>query len=68
MEEEKQKTKEKKPEVIPLISIYLKDGEISYSYSEENAEIITENNLLLCGYLEKIKQDLVNIEMEEDEE
>ena len=63
------KTKvKKKKEVIPLISIYLKDGEVAYSYSDENAEIIRANNLLLCGNLEKIKQELLDLDIELEEE
>ncbi len=65
MEEEKDKDKK---EVIPLISIYLKDGDISYSYSEDNQEIIITNNLLLCGNLDKIKQELLDLDLEEEEE
>ena len=64
---EEKKPKKNKSDVLPLISIYLKDGEISCSYSDENAEIITENNILLCGYLEKIKQDLLGLDLEEEE-
>lgn len=60
--------KESKEKVKPLISIYLKDGNIETSYSEENSEIIIANNYLLCGHLEKIKQDLLNIEEEEEED
>ena len=66
MGDKKPKEKSKK-EVMPLISIYLKDGEIFHSYSEENSETITENNILLCGYLEKIKRELLGIEDEQQE-
>ncbi len=69
MGEEDIKKKEKnEKEVKPLISIYLKDGELFHSYSEENSDIITENNILLCGYVEKIKKELLELEDEEDEE
>ncbi len=57
-----------KIEVTPLISIYLKDGDISYAYSDENSDIITDNNLLLCGNLEKIKQELLDLDLDLEEE
>ncbi len=65
---EKEDIKEKEKEVKPLISIYLKDGELFHSYSEENSDIITENNVLLCGYMEKIKKELLELEEEDEEE
>ncbi len=67
----KDNEEKEKSEVIPLISIYLKDGDISYAYSDsdESSDIITSNNLLLCGTLEKIKQELLDLDLDlEDEE
>ena len=68
MEKEDIKKKESEKEVKPLISIYLKDGELFHSYSEENSDIITENNILLCGYMEKIKKELLELEDEDEDE
>ncbi len=65
MPEEKDKDKK---EVIPLISIYLKDDEIAYNYSDDNSEIIIANNLLLCGNLDRIKQELLDLDLEEEDE
>ncbi len=59
--------KEPKKEIKPLISIYLKDGKIEHSYSEDNSEIIEENNYLLHGFLGKIQQELLNIDLEDED-
>ena len=64
----KKDNEENKNEVIPLISIYLKDGDISYAYSDEGSDIITDNNLLLCGTLEKIKQELLDLDLDLEDE
>ena len=55
-------------EIKPLISIYEKDGEIEYSYSDDNAETINLNIDLLIGTFERIKKQLLELEEEEEDE
>ena len=51
-----------------LIKVFLnEDDVIDYEYNEEQGDVIVQNNYLICGILEKVKKDLLNLEMDNEE-
>lgn len=44
------------------------DEEIDYAYNQDKSNVIIQNNRLLVGTVEKIKNDLLNLETQQIQE